>query len=339
MLPLLSAVTAFEKELWLQKRPVLRILSVDPGVITGVAVIWFDARTGEIVGWAETLITHDETKQVWDLMALLRVLADFGRVWIVIEDFTVDQVNMSPEFLSPVRIGHKFAMGAEIMGTGELGQGPVMGCIEGIQFQSRSRKADYQDKRLKLMGFFTPGPDHRRDATRHALVRWKQLEAQLPDVVPAAAARHWEPALVPVELTPKVTGRSFNGKPTGSHGQPAPAAVTRADMARFAELRTVDRQATNYFLGRTTLTKPTDAMEAAIAGSGLKWVPLQNGMTGWVLEHDPETQSGIAPRRAEATVTAPVPAVSKPKKQLPETEKAAPNAPVKRLRRAPKRLV
>lgn len=36
-----------------------------------------------------------------------------------------------------------------------------------------------------------------------------------------------------------------------------------------------------------------------------RWVPLTNGTVGWVREHDPDTESGIAP----------MPLVSKPEQQ------------------------
>lgn len=309
MLPLLDAVVKCEKRLWLAKKNVVRILAVDPGVITGVCVLWIDADTGEILAWAETLITHDETKMVWDLMALLRTLADCGRVWIVIEDFRVDQVNMSDDFLSPVRVGQKFAFGAEIMKTGELGEGPVFGAIETVTWQSRGRKADYQDARLKKLGFFTEGPDHRRDATRHALVRWKKLKLELPTGVKTRAA-WWEPALTPAaDLGPRTFGRSFNGKPTGSHGQPGKTGVTREDMERMAQGRRNGKTSTMAekmveavksgeltMLATSPNTEVSDVMKSAAATNGMKWVPMPNGAAGWVLEHDPLTQSGIAPR-------------------------------------------
>lgn len=292
MAPLIAAVTSFEKELWLKRRRIVRILAVDPGVVTGVCVLWIDADTGEIVGWAETLITHAEQGQVWHLIELLRVLANFGRVWIAIEDFRVQMVNMDSAFLSPVRIGHRFAFGAEMMQQGLLGD-PLFGSIEDIAWQGNGRKADYSDERLKKLGFYTPGPDHRRDATRHALVRWKKLKTELPAGV-ETRAEWWEPSMTKLETT-KGFGRNFNGVATGSHGQPAPKKVTKEDLARMAlsagRIATAENQ------------EVSDEMKAMAETNGMKWVPMPNGVAGWVLEHDPATQSGIAPRSGPKKLT------------------------------------
>lgn len=304
MPPLLAVVVEVEKELWLAGLPVVRIMSVDPGVITGVSVFWIHAETGEILAWAETLITHDEVKQVLSLMSLLRALADCGRVWVVIENFTVQQLNMSEEFLSPCRIGRQFAFGAELMSRSMLADGPVFGSIEDIAWQGNGRLADYRDDRLKKLGFYTPGPDHRRDATRHALVRWKRLKLQLEtNKNVRTVAAYWEPELakVPDLGTVKDFGRTFNGTPTGSHGQPAPKRVTKEDMQRIAV-------ASGRRSGKeTVMAKQRDEI---VDGTDLKWVPLASGK-GFVLEHDPKTQSGIAPRRGtngpKTTPSEPVP--------------------------------
>lgn len=294
MPPFLDAVVAFEKDLWRRRQRVVRILSVDPGDLTGVCVLWIDPDTGEILGWGETIIAHDEIKQVWSLMALLRTLADLGRVWVVIEDFRVQQVNMEESFLSPVRVGRRFEFGVEMMATGELGEGPVFGSIElPVVWNSNSRKADFDDARLKKMGFYTPGPDHRRDATRHALVRWKQLKLELPFAVRTEASKFWEPGLAKVELKHRVT-RSFNGSPTGSHGQPGKLGVTKADMERIK-------------------------MEKNGSPNGKRnWVPVA-GIAGWVREHDPETESGLAPMEKKAPV--------------PDVQKTSPKAKKRVVRR------
>ena len=234
MPPLLHAVAQTEVKL-LNKR-VVRLAAVDPGVITGVCVLWIDADTGEILAWAETMITFDELMQVFELITLIRKLSDHGTVHVVIEDFTVAEVNMSPEFLSPVRIGRQLSFAVFLMQRDELGM-PIFGKIESCVFQSRSRKADYSNDRLKKLGFYTPGKDHRRDATRHALVRWKQLKQQLPLIVAVPdVPPMWDP--MPAEpLEPKRTGlinRTFNGKPTGTKlGQAPKRGVTKADLERM----------------------------------------------------------------------------------------------------------
>lgn len=332
MPPLLAAVIACEKRLWLGKRRVLRIMAVDPGVITGIAVLWIDADTGEIIAWAESLITHEERKMVWDLIELLRTLADFGRVWIVVEDFAVDMVNMSKDFLSPVRVGRAFAALAEALELGLLGA-PVFGAIEDISWQGRGRKADYNDARLKVLGFYTPGPDHRRDATRHALVRWKRLKQALPANV-TTRADWWEPALekVPDAGTVRGFGRILNGKPTAAHGQEAPAKVTKEDLQRMAASRGRDN-------GKVTVV--TAEMKAMAQTNGMNWVVSPAGI-GWVLEHDPATQSGIAPRSgAETPVKEPLAPVSTTADTAPKPSSSTQKSPAatKTRRRMVKKLV
>ena len=315
MLPLIDAVKAYEKHL--KGLRIVRIMTVDPGVITGVSVIWFNADNGEIVMWAETLITHDELKQVMDLMALLRTLADRGRVYVVVEDFTVMMVNMDPDFLSPVRIGRQFAFGAWLMATGELGAGPVFGeIVMPVAYQSRSRKADYDDDRLRKLGFYTPGPDHRRDATRHGLVRWKQLKLELPLATANPAFDVWDPA---VAAAPAKIQRNFNGVPTTPKGQ---RAVTKDDMQRIAVKQSRFSE---------SVYPPTKEMVRMAETNGLMWVPLPEGK-GFVLEHDPLTQSGIAPRSSEA-----VKKTEKPARNLVSAAKTETGSRARR--RAPKRLI
>jgi hypothetical protein len=300
MLPFISAIIAKEKELWLAKQGTVRILSVDPGKITGVAVLWFRPEDGEIVGWGETLITHDEVKQTMDLMACLRTLADCGRVFIVVENFVVDQVNMSPDFLSPVRIGRRFEFGAYLMSTGELGVGPVMGCVEmPVAWNSRARKADFSDARLKVLGFYTPGPDHRRDATRHALVRWKQLKLELPRGVKTSAS-WWEPGLQNAQL--KIQ-RNFNGVPVNTKGQ---RSVTKEDMERMK----VEK----------------------MPGAKRDWVETKQG---FVQEHDPRTESGIAPMSPERLKEYDSALAAVEKTASPQPSKP----PAKRKKRLARRLV
>lgn len=265
MLPFLDAIVTFEKQLAARSAKTIRVMGVDPGKVTGVTVLWFDAKSGEIVGWGTTMITHDEIKQVMDLMACLRTLADRGRVFIVIENFIVDQVNMSPDFLSPVRIGRQFEFGAWLMASGELGVGPVFGAVElPVAWQSRARKADYADARLKKLGFYVPGPDHRRDSTRHALVRWKQLKLCPPFDVPEIDAAVWEPA--EHSTAPRRIERSFNGVPVNTKGK---RAVTKQDMERI------------------TMVKPNGERE---------WFPTAKGFTR---EYDPRSEIGTVPMSAE----------------------------------------
>lgn len=240
MPPLLHAVAETEGKL--RGKRVVRIVAVDPGVITGICVLWIDADTGKILAWAETMITFDELYQVFEIIALIRELSNYGVVHVVIEDFTVAEVNMSQDFLAPVRIGRQLEFAVFLMSKDSLGA-PIFGKVELAVFQSRSRKADYSNERLKKLGFYTPGKDHRRDATRHALVRWKQLKQKLPLLVASPdTPPGWDP--MPAEpLETKRVGlinRTFNGKPTGTKlGQVPKRGVTRADLERMKQQSTL----------------------------------------------------------------------------------------------------
>lgn len=147
-----------------------RVLSVDPGKITGVSVFWFWRTTGKPIAWAETLITHDEDKQVLDLLGFLDLLANEGRVDVLVENFTVHSVKKEASFLSPVRIGRSFRFAVLLVKW----SGKYLYPVE-IYMVEPSEMASMDDSRLKALGFFTPGPDHRRDATRHLLVHLKRV--------------------------------------------------------------------------------------------------------------------------------------------------------------------
>ena len=237
MQPLLDAVAKVEVELHRKLRlglgGIQRVLTVDPGVITGVSVLWFETGTGKVLAWAETLITHDELMQVFELAVLLRTLANHGLVHVVIEDFTVAEINMSPEFLSPVRVGRQFEILVFLMARGELGE-PVFGQIATpIHWQSRSRKADFDDDRLKVLGFYTPGPDHRRDATRHGLVALKRIKKEFKNYSGPPKRMDWPPE-ERVSEPERVTSRRFNGVEYGTKlGETPKKPVSKDDLQRM----------------------------------------------------------------------------------------------------------
>lgn len=147
-----------------------RVLSVDPGKITGVSVFWFWRSTGKVIAWAETLITHDEDRQKLDLLGFVDVLAGHGRVDVLVENFTVHSVKKEHSFLSPVRIGQSFRFGVLLVKW----SGKYFYPVE-VYLVEPSEMASMNDARLRVLGHYTPGPDHRRDATRHLLVHLKRV--------------------------------------------------------------------------------------------------------------------------------------------------------------------
>lgn len=164
-----------------------RIIAVDPGVITGVSALYFSLQPGDKyapLAWAETLITHDEIQQVWDLLSFVSEMHN-GATDVVIENFRVGRVAMEESFLSPVRIGRRFEWG--------LLTYPWFYRIR-TYWHFNTDMATWDDTRLKKVGFYTPGPDHRRDATRHILQHHRQIRTgKIPSWSPLAAEETWEP--------------------------------------------------------------------------------------------------------------------------------------------------
>jgi hypothetical protein len=86
---------------------------------------------------------------------------------MVIEDFILRTAIKGRELLSPVRIGHKVDY--------QLWRGLKVASGERVAFEPYwqspgDAKSVMTDERLKLMAMYTPGPDHARDATRHAIM-------------------------------------------------------------------------------------------------------------------------------------------------------------------------
>lgn len=144
-----------------------RLMGVDPGEVSGVAVAWYHRPSGRFGAWAETLVSSfggkRELQAVSELLEIAEQLQG-GPLFVAIEDFTVTRVDMSAAFLSPVRIGRRLEW-ALISG----------GIARSVEFYLPARKAEFKDDRLKSLGMYTPGPDHMRDATRHLLILRKNL--------------------------------------------------------------------------------------------------------------------------------------------------------------------
>ena len=156
---MVEAAVARKKRL----RPI-RIAGIDPGTLSGLAQIWVSPKTGKVLAHTETILAYDEKQQVRDIVDWLNevhALADPEALSVCIEDFKVNKVNGDEEFLSPVRIGRRIE-GALMFQDSAL--------EDAVRWQMPARKAEFTDDRLQALGMYTPGPDHRRDATRHALI-------------------------------------------------------------------------------------------------------------------------------------------------------------------------
>lgn len=151
----------------------IRIGGIDPGTLTGLAQLWVSQKTGKVLARTETILAYDERQQVRDIVDWLLEaggLSQHEPFELSIEDFRVNKVNGDEEFLSPVRVGRRLE-GALMYQDNAL--------ADRVRWQMPARKAEFTDDRLQALGMYTPGPDHRRDATRHALINRKYvLEAR-----------------------------------------------------------------------------------------------------------------------------------------------------------------
>lgn len=215
---LLRAVGKVEKRLFSRgaSARVLRVVAVDPGTVTGVCVLWVWRKSGRIAAWGETLLAHNEHTQVAHLLWLLRKVSNAGDTDLVVESFRVLRVSMENSFLSPDRIGRALEWGAvergavagaakqmqggalrtpvpELIGVRGGGPAPFFGAVR-VWWHSSSEMTAMSDARLKKLGFYTPGPDHRRDATRHGLLHWKDLRSgKVPGLRNGKLNKEWDP--------------------------------------------------------------------------------------------------------------------------------------------------
>lgn len=153
------------------------VTAVDPGGSTGICTVWYWASGLAqpnvpmqkcLLGWQAQCLRGGENEQT---LEILRWFANrsFGqdKADMVIEDFILRSAIKGRELLSPVRIGHKIDY--------QLWRGLKVASGERLQFEPYwqspgDAKSVMTDERLKLMAMYTPGPDHARDATRHALM-------------------------------------------------------------------------------------------------------------------------------------------------------------------------
>lgn len=161
-----------------------RTLWIDPGVTSGVAVVWWDPASllcGRllqecVLAVAAGYIRGPEFKQV-DQFIELAATVHGGKKGLTAggETFRVMTVKMEDDFLSPVRIRSMIAYDFYKRGRPFYGQSPS------------EAKTAFPDDRLKELGMYVPGPDHARDAVRHGLLWVKRLRgtnrARLTEIV------------------------------------------------------------------------------------------------------------------------------------------------------------
>lgn len=162
-----------------------RVLWIDPGVVSGVAVVWFDPQAllvdqqktpKVLLAYSEVFLHGPEYGLGGQIERYLRLRAKLDEeagLAAGCESFTILKPNQSEDFLSPVRIRAGLDMelsktrprDAEQIGSGVplFVQSPV------------DAKSAFTNERLKALRMYTEGPDHVNDAKRHCLLHIRRL--------------------------------------------------------------------------------------------------------------------------------------------------------------------
>jgi hypothetical protein len=160
-------------------RHTLTVIGVDPGVTTGWAAITVPTDTifgdapGEIVSHRWGMLEGPESAQA---KAFCRIAKRYIWPTMAMEDFDArkpQHTSHDSPYLAPVRVAAviKFCI-----------QTGMAGAVCGLEWQMPGIAMDTAtDERLKTWGLYTPGKDHPKDATRHAitLIRRAKADAKL----------------------------------------------------------------------------------------------------------------------------------------------------------------
>jgi len=153
-----------------------RVLWIDPGTVSGVACIWFDPNAifddkpigVQILAYQEMFLSGPEIGEAGQVSRFIAEALTLGTetgLAVGCESFVPRQLNMSPEFLSPVRIASAVSYGLSVLGK------PVP-----VYRQSPSDALrTFTNDRLRQVRMYTPGPDHVNDAKRHCLLWLRKL--------------------------------------------------------------------------------------------------------------------------------------------------------------------
>lgn len=162
-----------------------RTLWLDPGGTTGLAVVWFHPKrfmdpenyslTRCIVAWDALNLVGPEQDQELRILEFIRDVGGEQGLSVGAESFVVRQLNMSNEFLSPVRV--KAVISFQLY----RGLKEWDGVVRRRRLYEQTpadAKSTVTDQRLRLWNMYKKGPPHARDATRHALLHLRRVRGR-----------------------------------------------------------------------------------------------------------------------------------------------------------------
>lgn len=161
-----------------------RVQWIDPGVVSGLAVVWFDPKAvfedkpigRTILAYSEMFLSGPEegiNGQVNRFIRTRRSLDLHPGLATGCESFVIRQFNQDWEFLAPVRIR---AAITDRMAMTKPHFSDTVG--DGVQLHVQTPSdaiSAFTNDRLKTLQMYTPGPDHLNDAKRHCLLWIRKL--------------------------------------------------------------------------------------------------------------------------------------------------------------------
>lgn len=166
-----------------------RIMWIDPGVTSGLCVLWFDPvalldgqPTRRCILAVTDMYLHGPEEgingQANQFMRIHRGLNQQPGLAAGSESFIPLQLNQSWEFYSPQRIAAMIRFGLSLRDPAPWDEEHEHPRGLPLHMQSSSDALNaFKNSRLQEMGLYTPGPDHINDAKRHALLWMRKLAA------------------------------------------------------------------------------------------------------------------------------------------------------------------
>ena len=168
-----------------------RVLWIDPGGVSGVAVVWFDPKallidekpTAKVVlAYSELYLRGPENVQAMQFLRLQDKLDEEVGLATGCESFVPRQLNQDKDFLSPVRLRSKidYELWRKRNLSASVGRDGGEGVTLHVQAPVDAMNA-FTNERLKALRMYTEGPDHINDAKRHCLLHIRRLKGHGSD--------------------------------------------------------------------------------------------------------------------------------------------------------------